>query len=323
MKKAIPHLQAPHSLHGVHHAPSTPSARSARRAPRRKKQDSLLRFGPHLPFLFWALLKESAISWKEHKTPRMGAALSYYTTFSLAPLLTLILSVATLAVRRDEATRDIVDQFSALVGTEGGRAVQEIVSHAGTNRSLSWSAALSFVLLLVSASGAFGELQDSLNEIWDAPKKNHPWRFLIRQRLLSFSMVFVLGFFMLTSLVISAAAAALSRSIEGGIPFGTLTGINTTASLFIITFLFATLFRMLPAVALTWREVFPGALFSAILFLVGKYLIGLYIAHSSFASSYGLGGSFIVLLVWVFYSAQILYFGAEFTRAYTRRETEN
>ena len=327
MKKAIPHPQAAHAPHPLHGVPRVPSARSARRTPKRRKQDSLLRFGPHLPFLFWDLLKESALSWKEHKTPRMGAALSYYTTFSLAPLLTLILSVTTLAVRRDEATRDIVDQFSALVGAEGGRAVREIVTHAGTNRALSWSAALSFVLLLVSASGAFGELQDSLNEIWDAPKKNsQPWRLLIRQRLLSFSMVFVLGFFMLTSLVISAAASALSHSLEGvggGLSFGTLAGINTAASLVIITVLFATLFRMLPVVSLTWREVFPGALFSAVLFLVGKYLIGLYIAHSSFASSYGLGGSFIVLLVWVFYSAQILYFGAEFTRAYTRRETEN
>ncbi|SDU05278.1 membrane protein [Verrucomicrobium sp. GAS474] len=274
-------------------------------------------------FYFFDLLKESAVSWQDHKTPRMGAALSYYTAFSLAPLITLTLSIGSLAVKRADAARGLVEQFSSLVGVEGGKVVEEIVTHAGTMKALSWSAVLSFILLLVSASGAFGELQDSLNEIWDTPsRKKNPWLTIVKERLLSFSMVFILGFFMLTSLIISAVSTAISRHIVGSLHIWTLEGINTVASLVIITTLFATLFRMLPAVALSWRDVFPGALFSAVLFLVGKYLLGLYIARSAFASSYGVAGSFIVLLVWVFYSAQILYFGAEFTRAYTRKRTD-
>ncbi|HEY8966878.1 MAG TPA: YihY/virulence factor BrkB family protein [Candidatus Methylacidiphilales bacterium] len=266
----------------------------------------------------WGLLKESAVGWQDHKTPRMGAALSYYAAFSLAPLITLVLSLASLAVRRDEVARGLVEQFSALVGVQGGRVVGEIVAHTGTMKALSWSTGLSFALLMISASGAFGELQDSLNEIWEVPTKKSPWRQMIRERLLSFSMVFILGFFMLTSLVISTVVVALSRYLIGGLPVWTIEGINTAVSLVAITVLFATLFRMLPAVTLRWRDVFPGALFSSVLFLVGKLVIGIYIAHSAFASSYGVAGSFIVLLVWIFYSAQILYFGAEFTRAYTK-----
>jgi membrane protein len=265
------------------------------------------------------LLGESASSWSEHNAPKMGAALAYYTAFSLAPLIILLLSVVSLFMKRDYASQRIVAQMSDLVGADGGKVVQEILEHAGTVGALSWSTALSFLLLLVSASGAFGELQDSLNRIWEVPKQNHPWMTMIKNRLFSLSMVFVLGFFMIVSLLVSTVVTGLSGWLFSSSSKVGLEVINTLVSLVIISGMFAFLFRLLPDVEIAWRDVVPGAIFSAVLFVIGKFLLGWYIAHSAFASSYGAAASFIVILFWVFYSAQILYFGAEFTRAYARR----
>ncbi len=265
------------------------------------------------------LLSESFSSWSEHKAPKMGAALAYYTAFSLAPLVILILSIISLVMKRDEAAQRLVAEMSDLVGTEGGKVVQEILQHAGSTTALSWSTVLSFLVLWLSASGAFGELQDSLNTIWEVPKQEHPWLAMIKDRLLSLSMVLVLGFFMVTSLVVSAFITGLTSwwiSPESKIA---LEVANTLLSLLIITGLFGSVFRFLPDAKLNWRDVLPGAAFSAVLFIVGKFLLGLYISHTAFASNYGTAASFVVILFWVFYSAQILYFGAEFTRAYTRR----
>ncbi|MDE1170042.1 MAG: YihY/virulence factor BrkB family protein [Verrucomicrobium sp.] len=266
-----------------------------------------------------ALLKESAASWNAHHAPKMGAALAYYTAFSLAPLITLVLSLASIAVKRDVAARGMVEQISNLVGASGGEVVQEILRHAGTIHALSWGTAVSLLLLLVSASGAFGELQESLNLIWEVPPEKHAgWRALVKERLLSFSMVFVLGFFMLTSLLVSTFVAAASRTLAKHVSIVGAEALNNLVSLAVITALFATLYRTLPAVRLAWRDVLPGALLAAFLFIVGKFLLGWYVAHSSFSSSYGAAGSFVVILFWVFYSAQILYFGAEFTRTWAR-----
>ena len=265
------------------------------------------------------LLKESVSSWSAHKAPKMGAALAYYTAFSLAPLIIFILSLVSLVVKRDEAARGIVAEMSDLVGAEGGKVVQDILDHSSTTSALSFGTALSFALLLVSASGAFGELQDSLNTIWEVPEQKHPWLGMIKDRLLSLSMVFVLGFFMLTSLLLSAFVTGLTTWwFSAGSKFA-LELANTAISFVVISGMFGVLFRFLPDVHLHWRDVWPGAIFSAGLFIVGKFLLGLYISHSAFASNYGAAASFVVILVWVFYSAQILYFGAEFTRAYTRR----
>ena len=265
------------------------------------------------------LLKASFSAWSEHKAPKMGAALAYYTAFSLAPMIIFILSLVSLVIKRDDAARGIVAEMSDLVGAEGGKVVQDILDHSSSTAALSWGTALSFLLLLVSASGAFGELQDSLNTIWEVPKQKHPWVSMIKDRLLSLSMVFVLGFFMMTSLVMSAFVTGLTTywiSIDSKFA---LEFANTLISFGVVFGLFGFIFRFLPDVHLHWRDVWPGALFSAALFILGKFLLGLYISHSAFASSYGAAASFIVILVWVFYSAQILYFGAEFTRAYTRR----
>ena len=267
----------------------------------------------------WGLLRDSVSAWISHKAPKMGAALAYYTAFSLAPLVILILSVISLFMKRDDASRRIVAEISDLVGAQGGKVVQEILTHAGSRTALSWSTVLSFLVLWVSASGAFGELQDSLNTIWEVPKQEHAFLGMIKDRLLSLSMVFVLGFFMLTSLLISTLISALTSIWGDAMPNVALQVVNTIVSIVIISGLFATVFKMLPDVELTWRDVAAGSVFTAVLFVFGKFALGFYIAHSNFASSYGEAASFIVILFWVFYSAQILYFGAEFTRAWSRR----
>jgi membrane protein len=266
-----------------------------------------------------SLLKEAASSWSAHKAPKMGAALAYYTSFSLAPLVILILSIVSLVMERNAAAQDLVAQISDLVGAEGGTVVQGILDHAGSTQALSWSTAVSLVVLWISASGAFGELQDSLNTIWEVPPQNHPWWAMLRQRMLSLSMVFVLGFFLVASLVVSALITGLTSTFIGAGSKVVLELANSALSLVIITTLFGFVFRYLPDAKLRWRDVMPGAIFSAALFILGKFCLALYISHSAFASSYGAAASFVVILFWVFYSAQILYFGAEFTRAYTRR----
>jgi membrane protein len=272
-----------------------------------------------LPLIFVQLLRDSFSAWSAHNAPKMGAALAYYTAFSLAPLIILIVSGISLFMKRDMAARDVVAQISNLVGADGGKVVQEILDHAGSIRALSWSTVLSFVLLLISASGAFGELQDSFNTIWEAPKQKHPILTMIKNRLLSLSMVFVLGFFMVASLLVSTLVTGLTGWWVSPTSKIELEVVNTLTSVLLISALFSCLFRWLPDIPLTWLDVVPGAIFSAVLFVAGKFLLGWYIAHSAFASSYGAAASFIVILFWVFYSAQILYFGAEFTRAFARR----
>jgi membrane protein len=160
---------------------------------------------------FVQLLRESGSAWMAHKAPKMGAALAYYTAFSLAPLIILILSLVSLFMKRDAAAQGIVAQVSELLGADGGKVVQEILTHAGSTNTLSWSTAISFAVLLISSSAAFGELQDSLNTIWEVPPQKNPWISMIKDRLLSLSMVFVLGFLMMVSLLISTGVAGFSN----------------------------------------------------------------------------------------------------------------
>jgi membrane protein len=213
----------------------------------------------------------------------------------------------------------LVAEISDLVGAQGGSVVREILQHAGTVSALSWSTGLSLLILWLSASGAFAQLQSSLNAIWEVPPQKSPWWSMLRARMVSLSMVFVLGFFLVVSLVVSAFITGLTGWFISPGSKILLEAANSGLSLVIISFLFGFVFRYLPDAELRWRDVMPGALFSAALFIVGKLLLGLYISHSAFASNYGAAASFVVILFWVFYSAQILYFGAEFTRAYTRR----
>ena len=193
----------------------------------------------------YTLLRESVSAWSAHKAPKMGAALAYYTAFSLSPLIILILSVVSLFMKRDEAARQIVAEISDLVGADGGKVVNEILSHAGSTASLSWSTALSFIVLWVSASGAFGEMQDSLNTIWGVPPQKHPWLTMIKERLLSLSMVAVLGFLMITSLLVSAFITGLTNGWASPGSKVLLEVLNTLVSWLVISLLFAVVFKML------------------------------------------------------------------------------
>jgi membrane protein len=269
---------------------------------------------------FYQLLVETGKSWSAHRVPKMGAALSYYTAFSLAPLVVVTLSIASLVIQKKDASADIVQEVTSLVGDKGGDAFQEILNHASDTHSASWSTVIGFLVLLVGASGAFGELQDSLNQIWEVPPQQHPVLAMIKDRAVSFAMVFVLGFFMLVSLTLSALIAAVSNLVVHQFPTIGLELANTAISVIVFSVLFSIIFKLLPDLPLHWSDVWPGALFSAVLFIIGKFLLGWYIGVSSTTfSRYGAAGSFIIILVWVFYSAQILFLGAEFARAYTHK----
>jgi membrane protein len=266
------------------------------------------------------LLVETGTSWVAHKAPRMGAALAYYTAFSLAPLLVLAFSVLSLYyTNHTDVVKSITDQARNTIGDQAVGAVQEILDHAASPKTASWGAFMSLILLLFSASSAFGELHNSLNEIWEVPAQKQAFVAMIKHRLLSFGMVLILGFFMMVSLVFSTVTQTLSQWIVVPFPTVSVEVANNLVSFLIFSGLFATIFRLLPDVPLTWRDVWPGALFSAALFIIGKTLLAWYIGKSSTFSTYGAAGSFVIILLWVYYSAQILYLGAEFTRAYSKR----
>lgn len=265
------------------------------------------------------LLRQTGSSWVEHKAPRMGAALAYYTAFSLAPLLVLLFSIASLIwTGRGEAAGAITDKFTSLIGAQAGDAVREILAHAASTRTASWATVISIVILLFSASSAFGEIQDALNEIWDVPPQKQAFLAMIKGRALSFAMVSILGFLMLASLAASTVIHALKKVLVGFPGFG-WDMLNEGISFLVFTALFAAIFRILPNVPLCWRDVLPGAVFSTIFFIIGKLLLAWYIGVSSTFTAYGAAGSFAIILLWVYYSAQILYLGAEFTRAYAKR----
>jgi membrane protein len=221
-------------------------------------------------------------------------------------------------VERNSARAEIVGQFRNFVGNQGAEMMELILREtAATNTGL-FETLTGFVVLLVGASGVFGELQDSLNQIWGVSSKRHPVFTLVKERVFSFGMVFVMGFLMLVSLLSSAAVAVAGGRLHARFPAldGPWAWGNDVISLLVVALLFALIFRLVPDVSITWKDVWIGALIAAVLFELGRFLLGFYFGRSSFASRYGAAGSLIIILVWVYYSAQILFFGAAFTRVY-------
>ena len=252
----------------------------------------------------------------------MGAALAYYTVFSLAPLVVVALAVLSLVFEAESARTQLVAEFANYIGKEGAGAIEAILAQNARSGSSWWTALIGFAVVLFGASGVFAELQDSLNQIWEVKKQSgHAIRDLLKTRLLSFSMVFAIGLLLLTSLLISAGIAAADKYFGDRLPGADLVweAANVVVSLIVSTLLFATIFRVLPDVRIAWRDVWIGAALTATLFVIGKTLLGLYLGRSAPGSSYGAAGSLIVILVWVYYSSQILFFGAEFTRAFSMR----
>jgi membrane protein len=268
----------------------------------------------------WIVLKRALAGWWNDNVPHLGAALSYYTLFSLAPILIVAMSIAGLVFGAEAVRGEIVGQIDGLVGREGAFAVQAMLEGAAKPSSSVPATIIGVITFFIGATGAFLELQTALNAIWRVkPKASASFlRSLAIDRLISFGLVVGVGFLLLTSLLISAGLAALDKYMGQAFPGVAVLwqAANVLVSLGVITLLFAMIYKMLPDVDLAWSDVWIGALVTAGLFTLGKFLIGLYLGTSGLASSYGAAGSVIVLLVWVYYSSQIVLLGAEFTRAY-------
>ena len=250
---------------------------------------------------------------------KLSASLAYYTVFSIAPLLVLVLGLISVFLK-DPANRDILYiQIKHYMGTEASLQIQDIIKHYAVHRKNSLAIGVGIAVLLIGASSMFVEIQDSLNTIWRVkakPKKS--WLKLVQNRFLSFSLIASMGFLLLVSLVVNILVSALSNKIAHFFPGVDIIIylVNLAISLVVITILFGIIFKVLPDVKISWRDVRSGAFFTALLFILGQYLIGLYIQYFGNSSAYGAAGSLIVILTWIYYTSAILYIGAEFTQVY-------
>ncbi len=261
-----------------------------------------------------SLLSETYRSWDRHNAQTLGASLAYFAVLSLAPLLIVAVAIGGLAFGRQAAEGLVVDQIRDLVGISGAQVIQNILVHARSPSAGIFATSLGFGTLLFGAAGVFTELRTALNRIWDVPPMPFGWRNLLTDQLRSFALVLSVGFLLLTSLVVSAvlsgAAAILSSLWIAG----------ELSALIVIVLLFALVYRFIPATRIPWSDVWIGAAASSLLFTLGKHLLAIYLAKASVGSAYGAAGSFVLLLVWVYYSAQIFLFGAEFTHIYAVRK---
>jgi membrane protein len=269
------------------------------------------------------LFQSAGTAWWEDDAMRLGASLAYYTLFAIAPILLVATAIAGMVFGAEAVRGEIVGQLDHLIGREGARAVQSLLEGASQRRTGILATVIGSVTFVVAATGAFLELQGALNTIWRVkPKPGTHLKAFFIDRLRSFGLVVAVGFLLMVSLAVTAALAALNGWLSQYAPDVPmlLSFVGTMVSLIVTTGLFALLFRFLPDVRLLWRDVMTGALATAVLFTFGQLLIGLYLGQSSMASTYGAAGSVMILLLWVYYSCQILLFGAEFTRVYSQRE---
>jgi membrane protein len=270
----------------------------------------------------WTLLKQTGTEWTSDNAPRLGAALAFYSVLSIAPLTVIALAIGGAVFGADAARGELVGQVEGMVGRQGAAAIQEMIAHAEKPATGTLAAIAGIVTLLVGAGGVFGQLQDTLNVIWKVrPKPGRGlWR-MIRDRFFSFTLVLGTGFLLLASLVVTAAMHALGEYLLGLMPGAQILGhmLNFVLSFAATALLFALIFRFIPDARVAWSDVWIGALLTAALFTLGKFLLGLYLGRGAVSSAYGAAGSLVVLLVWIYYSAQILFFGAEFTQVYAKR----
>ena len=268
------------------------------------------------------LLKETFSEWRKDNAARLGAALAFYSVFSLAPLLIIVISISGLVFGQDAVQGRVVQQIGGLIGSDAARSIEAIIQNARKPASGIIAGSAGILTLLLGAAGVFGQLQDALNVIWDVPPS--PGRSVsavLRDRFLSFALVLGSGFLLLVSLVVSAGLAALNDSIARLTPSsGQLLKVAyVLVSYAVITLLFAMIFKVLPDARIAWSDVWVGAAITSLLFAIGKLLIGLYLGKSAIMSTYGAAASIVIILVWVYYSAQVLFLGAEFTKVYANR----
>jgi membrane protein len=271
----------------------------------------------------WEVVRETFSKWIDDKSPRLAASLAYYTVFAMAPTLVIVIAVAAMFFGHDAAQGKIVSQIQGLVGRDGAEAVQTVLKNSAQQDAGVIATIVGFVVLLAGATSVFIELQDSLNSIWGvAPKPGRGITGLLRDRFLSFAMVIGVGFVLMVSLLVSAAIAALGDWLGHAMPGVSvvlLQVLQNAISIAIFTVLIGAIYKVLPDARIAWRDVLVGASITAVLFTIGKFLIGLYLGQGSVASTYGAAGSLAVLLVWVYYSALIFFLGAEFTQVYANR----
>ncbi len=267
----------------------------------------------------WVLLKESFSGFFEDEALTRGAAISFYTITSIGPVLFIVVAIAGLAFGEEAARGAIAAQLAGLMGQQSAALLQSAIRGAAGNSSGVLATLFGIVMLIITASGVFTEMQQSLNVIWKAVPPETTISGLLRARALSLGLVAALGFLLLVSLVISAVLTAFSNYVSAQFPSGNLIlrGLDFTLSFALITILFAAIYKVLPDKPIAWPDVAVGAIVTALLFTVGKFLIGLYLGSSSIASSYGAAGGLIIALLWVYYSAQIFLLGAEFTKVYS------
>lgn len=269
-----------------------------------------------------ALLKETGKAWIDDNAPRLGAALAFYTLLSLAPILIVVVAIAALAFGQKAAQGQLIWEIQDLVGTEGARAIQDLIQSAYKSAT-GTMAVLGVLTLVLGASAVMVDLRDALNTIWHVPaapfSSLRSFLRLVKERFYLFGLILGVGFLLLVSLAVNAAIAAL------GSLFGLLLPASVSVlhlavfliSFLVITFLFAAIYKFLPDVQLKWSDVIVGACFTSLLFAIGKQLIGIYLGKASFGSTYGAAGSLVIVLVWVYYSSQLFFYGAEFTKIYT------
>lgn len=272
------------------------------------------------PKLLWASLKESFSGFSDHKVTKLSASLAYYTTFSLGPLMIVIIFIAGKFLGEEAVQGGIYNQMKSFIGSNAAEQIQTIIKNAAISNKSGIAAIIGVVTLLIGATTVFGEIQDSINSIWGVKAKPKAGIMkLVMTRLLSFGMIASLGFLLLVSLAVTAMVEAIGNRLKEIFPdvaVVLLYVVNLVITLGVITALFAIIFKVLPDIRIKWKAIWPGAIATAILFMIGKFLISLYIAKSNIGSTYGTAGSLVILIVWVYYSAMILYFGAEFTKAY-------
>jgi membrane protein len=269
------------------------------------------------------LLVTAFKEWNQDQAPQMAAALAYYTVFSLAPMLLLVIAIAGIFLGQEAAQGQVLSQFQGLVGEQGALAIQAAIKNADESQRGGIASVISIVALIFGASGVLFQLQNTLNTAWDvkAKPKLNLWGF-IRSRLFSFSMILVIAFLLVVSLTLSAALAALNAFMSGLLPEGVgflLQTFNVILSIGMLTLLFGLMFKVLPDAKIAWKDVWMGALVTSLLFTIGKQALGVYIGNGSLGSAYGASSFLLILLVWIYYSAQILFFGAELTQVYSSR----
>jgi len=269
------------------------------------------------------LLKDSFKGFSENKVPKLSASLAYYTVFSLGPLLIVIIFLCSIFLGREAVEGTIYSQMQGFVGADAAKQIEDIIKNASISGKGTMAATIGVITLIIGATSVFGEIQDSINSIWGIkPKPKQGWLKLIKNRLLSFGIIGTLGFLLLVSLAVTAIIEGLGNRLKAIFPDVAVVFfyiINLVVTLGVTTFLFAVIFKVLPDAKIKWRDVWAGAITTSVLFMLGKFAISFYISKSEVGSTYGAASSLVILLIWVYYSSIILYFGAVFTKAYAMK----